>query len=411
MDNTIVVVLVVLAILCCSSSSGAAVFFNQNQQSSLQSTIQPYLPPSIIPGLFDSTPPKQLIVAPGSGNVNKVPLMKPPAKNWTVSVDNSKEVFVKTPNPHFSDGFCSAIPTKDGSKWQLYLSEAHSFRQIADSPFFHLAKGSYLELMGSSPCTRLGKWPRSENNSPFSAGAWLMTVIRCPSDPNTLMGLLHQESRRCDINPGQGGLGVTKSIGWTSSSDEGITWERPQQLLWTSTDTQGGTFKGVGDFCCLWDHMKNHYKLYFHSNNKCGLAISEDSMGKPGTWKIWTKSGWKNPNNGTGGDLGHDNLPNFPTGGNPSCYINTELGLFMSIICTWQNKLMISSSEDGITWQSKPFPQEPHPRRQGGPWPYPLFISEVGGSNYLTDSFMVYYSKTTGNERGMYGKMVKVVRS
>jgi hypothetical protein len=71
---------------------------------------------------------------------------------------------------------------------------------------------------------------------------------------------------------------------------------------------------------------------------------------------------------------------------------------------------MISSSEDGITWTSKPFPITPHPRANGAPWPYPIFCDEEGGSTYLTDTFWVYYSKTIGGRRGMFGKKVTVKR-
>jgi hypothetical protein len=359
----------------------------------------------------DPTETNQIrVIAPGKGNINNVPIMKPPTKNWSVFVDNNEEVSVTTPNIHFTDGFCTAHKSLDGRRWILFLSEADSFRQEASSPLFHLTS-SWKKIMGSSPCTNLGKWPQLENNSPYSAGAWLMTSIRCPTNPNVLIGLLHQESRSCNTAVGQGGLPTVKSIGYTTSNDDGLTWTRPEQCLWVHNDTQGdGKFKGVGDFCCLFDHLKNEYKMFFHSNNKIGLATSKDPMAAPGTWKLWTRNGFIEPKNGSGSDLGHETLPGMPIGGNPSCYFCNELGLFLCIVCTWQNKLMISSSEDGITWTSKPFPLTPHPRASGGPWPYPIFCDEAGGSTYLTDKFWVYYSKTISGRRGMFGKRVTVKR-
>ncbi len=383
-QNTLIIIVVIVCLTCLSASAGA-LYVRQSGYSTQ-------------PPLFEPGKPFK----PGTPFTN-------PATSWQVSVDNSSEIKVATPNIHFTDGYISSIKSRDNSRWLLFLSEADSFKGESNSPLFETVNGNWKLLMGSPPCRNLGPWPKLE--SYWNAGCWLMAVIRCPTDDNLLVGYTHMESRDCSTQQGQGGLPVTKSIGYTTSRDEGNTWTKPEQILWVSNEyTQGQAFKGCGDCCAIFNTAVNEWWLYFHSNNKVGLARSSHSQGIPGTYELWTKSGWRKPNNGQGKDLGHETLPGFPVGGNPSVYPCSFLQGYIGIICTWQNAIMICFSADGIKWESKPFPLQPHPRRPGGPWPYPCLVDPTGGTTIVGDKFMVYYSKTIGGGRGMYGKKVTLSR-
>ncbi len=51
----------------------------------------------------------------------------------------------------------------------------------------------------------------------------------------------------------------------------------------------------MGDFAVIWDWKANHWKMYY-SEDKIGVAISEDPDGRVGTWMKWRGTFTPEPN-------------------------------------------------------------------------------------------------------------------
>lgn len=227
-------------------------------------------------------------------------------------------------------------------------------------------------------------------------GMWLIGVHELAD--GTLAGFFHAESHYDGI------ASQYKSIGVAYSSDGGKTWNKSAKIISgpdpkPATGEGNGKSYGLGDGCVVWNEARKQWICYYsgYCNDPAdfviSMAASSDPEGRPGTWKKWDGKDFTaegcNQETGLGGlNTKIVNLHLF-RGGNPSVSWNTVLERWVMTYHTWGRNIVISYSEDGISW-SVPETIIGHTLEEGGSM-YPNIISEDGDLTCGSE-FRIYYS-------------------
>lgn len=260
---------------------------------------------------------------------------------------------------YFPDAHISTLKEKDG-KYSMIWSGAENFRTIGSSPLPEDQK--FLQ-----PTTSVLDFRDKTSDVYYNGGMWLMSVFR--QDEDKLLGFYHAEDHwPMQPNPN---WAVWKSIGRTTSTDNGFTWNNQEQIITAETvkplQTANG---GAGDFGVVWD-KKNSRWICYYQEGFVYMAMSSDPEGKPGTWYKYYEGDFTEP--GIGGKQSKiPGLEDTP-GANPSIHFNTYLNEYVMVWGGWDPAVIyISKSEDLIHWD-KPEVLANYPDKKL--W-YPTIIGE-----------------------------------
>ncbi len=286
---------------------------------------------------------------------------------------------------YWTDGKITALKQTNG-KFLLFWSEATSYRQVADTPWLEDNVGT----LTSSDAV----FGRSINKqSGFNdGGSWFIGVHSLGG--NRMVGFFHAESHWA------GGDGAYKSIGVTYSNDLGKTWENGTKIL-GSNEPKPDTpqYTGLGDGCVVWNEARQSWICYYSGYCKSvwdyvmTMAESTDPEGAPGTWKKWDGTAFTgvgcDPETGLGADnVSIDNLV-YRRGANPSVMYNTYINKWIMVYHGWESYIVMSTSDDGITWEM-PIPLISKTMEPGGVM-YPNMISSEGDTSG-GKSFRIYHA-------------------
>lgn len=286
----------------------------------------------------------------------------------------SDVTIVNQPSGTMSRGYwpdSKLIPVKKGDKWQMFWAEAVDVMTEAGTPWPEDHVGSLR-----STNAVFGKGFSSIHNCNEN-GSWFIGIHQHGA-PGHYIGFFHGESHWSND-------GVAfKTIGVAYSDDYGKNWHDAAPIL-TDDDPKGETegWTGLGDGCVIWDQANKRYLCYYQSDVGYGkaalcMAASYDPEGASGTWKKWdgkdfTLEGYNATTTLGGKNIEIPNLERSP-GANPSVMWNTYLNKWVMAYHTWNNSIVISTSEDAINWEApKTLIFEYNSRN----W-YPNLISEDG---------------------------------
>lgn len=260
---------------------------------------------------------------------------------------------------------------KKDSDFQMFWGEADSFRTTAKSTLVedHINQVTDENLVfgidSSEP-----KIPNINEN-----GSWFIGVFPL-DDKGRYVGFFHGESHWSLYGKAH------KSIGVAYSDDYGKTWHDSAPIIVDEPKPATEQWSGLGDGCVVRDEKNGRWVCYFQAKswwtNSICMAVSYDPEGKSGTWKKWDGSDFTidayDEKTGRGGNNVHlKNLDKKP-GANPSVMWNTYLNKWVMAYGTWEHRICISQSEDGIHWSS---PQQILGSDEHPAW-YPNLISEEG---------------------------------
>lgn len=211
-----------------------------------------------------------------------------------------------------------------------------------------------------------------------NGGAWLHSIFR--RGERGMLGFYHAEDHKFPLSPDSKWTAY-KSIARCTSEDLGLTWSNRAQILTAhQPKPRKAAWSGLGDHCAVWDEKNHRFVCFFQEDAILCMAMSDDSGGKPGSWKKWFEGGFTEPG------LGGRATP-IPTlaghrGGNPSVHWNTFLQQWVMVWHRWAGDLWISTSGDLLAW-SPPNLLLSKPSDAGKAW-YPTLIGEsdqVGGES------------------------------
>src|SRR5262249_45826120 len=151
--------------------------------------------------------------------------LSPGTSNQTQSPSNSWSFQLGTPSvvgnaagvptyPWFPDGNISVLRTADNSRWLMFWPEWESYRTVGASQFpeDQTALAPFGRVFGGATAPNGCGWD--------NGGSWLMSVHRVGAQ---LIAFYHAEDHWCGgVNPG---IFAYKSMAWTVSSDDGVTWQ------------------------------------------------------------------------------------------------------------------------------------------------------------------------------------------
>ena len=227
-------------------------------------------------------------------------------------------------------------------------------------------------------------------------GQWFIGVHELKGEK--LVGFFHSESHW----PGQSC--AYKSIGVAYSEDHGKTWTAGDKMLSGTdpkpeTSANDGRSYGLGDGCVVWNEDRESWICYYsgfctaENDFVITMAESTDPEGKAGTWKKWDGTDFTvegcNQETGLGGPNTSISGLSAYHGGNPSVMYNTYLEKWIMVYHSWQSYIVLSYSEDGITWSS-PVTLISKTMEPGGSM-YPNLIGSEGDTEGGR-SIRIYYS-------------------
>ena len=155
----------------------------------------------------------------------------------------------------------------------------------------------------------------------------------------------------------------------------------------------------LGDGCVVWNEDRESWICYYsgfctaENDFVITMAESTDPEGKAGTWKKWDGTDFTvegcNQETGLGGPNTSISGLSAYHGGNPSVMYNTYLEKWIMVYHSWQSYIVLSYSEDGITWSS-PVTLISKTMEPGGSM-YPNLIGSEGDTEGGR-SIRIYYS-------------------
>lgn len=327
---------------------------------------------------------------------------------WSVSEAVKVDVPKSVPHGEFLlDGKISVIKNKD-SYTTIYSSAFSMWQDGCSTPWLEDNIG---KLTNANKF--IGKDVSTLQNGFTDGGMWTIGVHSLAG--SKMAAFFHAESHYSSDDC------QYKSIGVSYSTDNGKTWDKGTKIISgpepkPAVGEGGGKSYGLGDGCVVWNEAKKMWICYYsgYCENPgdfvITMAASTDPEGKPGTWKKWDGSAFTleacNQNTGLGAkDVKIANLDTYH-GGNPSVMYNTELKVWVMAFHSWQRRIVIATSQDGISWE-KPIILIGIEDEKGGAM-YPNFIS-LDGDLTSGKSFRLYYSANmVTSARDIYYRKIKL---
>ncbi|SMD32817.1 Por secretion system C-terminal sorting domain-containing protein [Reichenbachiella faecimaris] len=268
------------------------------------------------------------------------------AQTWQFSLGPtstlSQSMFPSSDDGYFPDGNLNVL--KIGSDYYAFWAHYQNYRTIANSP---LLQNHENQLNPSTPVFG-GREPYNGTSNGFDdGGKWFIGVHQ---RNDTLIGFFHSESHWYPRNTGH----AYKSVGVSYSYDNGATWTSGIKAIGhTLTKPVDPAWSGLGDGCVIYNHLDNNWYCYYVpaiGSTAISMARSSDRYGAPGTWTKWNNGSFSTAGLG-GAETPIADLLEAP-GGNPSVHWNSYLQKFIMAWHGWDEKLYISASDDGITWEN-----------------------------------------------------------
>ncbi len=284
---------------------------------------------------------------------------------------------------YWPDGKLSVLPMSEG-RYMCFWGEKYSYRTVADTP--------YPEEHIASLKAGNRVFGQGINDVPgFSdGGGWLIGVH--PLDDGRLAGFFHAESHWSGDSEGR----AYKSIGVAYSSDGGVTWTEGEKILNVNyPKPQAPAWSGLGDGCVVYNPQRKEYICYYSANDgtdyKICMAASGDAAGASGTWKKWdgtefTGIGYDAATGAGSADVSIDALRPV-AGANPTVMWNNYLKKWVMVYASWTKALILSSSDDGITWSE---PMEIVGSQTGETAGYPNLIGRNGDAEGAATVHLYY---------------------
>lgn len=227
----------------------------------------------------------------------------------------------------------------DADHFQMYWAGSTSYRSV----------GASLTAMEDAQVV-LEPGPKGSYDN---GGAWLNAVFKERSGAKRLIGFYHAEDHTFDGDPWSK-YTAWKSIARCTSSDGGITWQKDRQIITSNRlKPRDPAWGGCGDFCVVRDEAHRRWLCFYQEHFLC-VAVSDDDLGKPGTWHKLYQGSFSEAGLG-GRSTPIQGLDDY-AGGNPSVHFNTHLKAWVMVWGTWDqgsphpNSVWLAYSEDLLVW-------------------------------------------------------------
>jgi len=336
------------------------------------------------------------IITKGTGGCSKIASNSNDSYSCTLGPANEIDQSWLPWPQYYPDGGFSIIEID--SSFAIFWPEFESSRSVGNSPFPENHNGTNL-----NPATPVfgGREPDNGVSNGFDDGGSWIYGVHTLSGP-ALVGFIHAESHWYP-RATSGGIAF-KSIGITYSNDYGVTWQQSVPLLtYAQPKPTVPAWTGVGDFCVVYNKVQKAWFCYYTSDGRIQMAMSKDSLARPGTWFKHFNNAFSQP--GIAGDQTPiAGLKNF-TGGNPAVHFNTYLNRWVMAYHGWEPPVLyVSTSADGMTWGT---PQVLLDNGQKT-W-YPTLVgnknNKEGGQN-LKLYYAEFDSLTSSTRKLMYRELV-----
>ncbi len=261
--------------------------------------------------------------------------------NTVTTIDQN--MFPPSDRGYFPDGNINVLQI--GSSHYAFWSMYQNYRTQSNSP---LLQNHEYQLNPTTPVFG-GRQPNNGVSNDFNDGGMWLVGVRALNN-GMLVGFFHAESHWYPRSTN--GWYAYKSLGVAYSSDNGQTWSSPQMILKHFLDKSSTPqWSGLGDGCVIYNHLNNNYYCYYtpaYGSTSLSMARSSDPLGTAGSWQKWHNGSFSQP----GIDGLESSLPglSLKPGANPSVHWNTYLNKFIMVWHGWNEKLYISASDDGETW-------------------------------------------------------------
>lgn len=259
------------------------------------------------------------------------------------------------------DGHLSVLPDGQGN-YMMYWSEFSNSRTTGSTQY----PEDQQNLNPVEPVFggRVGN--SGPSNGYNDGGSWLMSVFRY-NESDTLIGFYHGESH---WYPRDGNFTAWKSICLAYSYDNGFSWEDQGTIVTSNTPKpETRRWGGAGDCCVVWDSVHQRWNCY-HQEHNIRLAVSDDPLGAPGTWKKLYNGAFNEEGLG-GKSTPLSNLSGIG-GANPSVHWNTLFEQWVMTYHGWDGGIYITKSRDGVDWE---YPKKIISKESHNRW-YPTIIGE-----------------------------------
>ncbi len=235
-----------------------------------------------------------------------------------------------------------------------YFPDGHiSYGRLDANRYYKVWAGSTSYItVGNSYFNQDSIWgqglKRGDSADFDNGGAWLYSVFIL--DSNYWLGFYHAEDH---LFPG---FANREQIAWKSiaqcvSFDRGRTWEKRGQIITTDQiKPNKPTWGGHADFTVVRDSQNKRWIAYFVVPEGLGMAISEDSFARAGTWKKHYNGSFTEP--GIGGMASALNFSkDFRRGGNPSIIYSKKWNKWIMVYHDWNLRgIYLTTSMDLINW-------------------------------------------------------------
>jgi hypothetical protein len=211
-----------------------------------------------------------------------------------------------------------------------------------------------------------------------------------------LVGFYHVEDHYYGtVNPGNI---AWKSIARVVSFDNGYSWQQPELIITSNRQKPSvPEWGGVGDNSVIWDEVNKRWLCYFQ-DNFIMLAMSEDPLGRPGTWYKYHEGSFSQP-----GLQGLSTKVNGLTiaGANPSVHFNYHLNKYVIVYHGWNGNIYLSTSLNGIDWE---YPSNIVAASSGRRAWYPTIIGDT--DTRAGKVARLYYADIGGSSRNFLARAV-----
>lgn len=221
-----------------------------------------------------------------------------------------------------------------------------------------------------------------------SGGLWLMGVL--PTRSNWV-GIWHAEDHYTPLveNPDRY---AWKSIGVSISTDQGLTWTKPRQIITAHANKPSQpAWGGAGDCAAVYDSQNQRIVILFTEKNdwNAGLmaAMTTDLEDLQG-WKKW--NGTEFASDGLGGYGEPLSELKRQAGANPSLQWNNYLQKWLMVWHSWNGNLVYSSSHDLVNWDEPQTLVTPSDD-QSKTW-YPTLLDPSNGDSPGDKELLLYYA-------------------